>query len=408
MRLTLLFARRYLLSKKSHSAINIISAISAGGIAIATMALICVLSVFNGFRELIGGLYSTFDPAIEVVPAHGKYADATDARLQALRRVEGVAHVSETLTEQALILYQGNPQVITVKGIDDAFVAVTGIDSIVHDAGMCPMPLPPLTITGIDYGVPGRGLASRMGIDYGQVQICAPRRGKINMVNPAESFNVCELFSTSTYFEVKQKTYDDDCMLTSLDFARRLFEQQGMVSALALSVNPGADVERVKAAVKAAAGPDYVVRDRAEQHADTFRVMQIEKLMAYFFLTFIVVIASFNLIGSVAMLIIDKRDNAATLRSLGMDRRRLARIFLTESRMITLIGAIAGVVLGIGLCMVQQHFGLLTLGGSGAFIVEAYPVSVHVEDVLLVFATVLVVGFATVWWPVHALCRRMF
>ena len=136
--------------------------------------------------------------------------------------------------------------------------------------------------------------------------------------------------------------------------------------------------------------------------------MQIEKLMAYFFLTFIVVIASFNLIGSVAMLIIDKRDNAATLRSLGMDRRRLARIFLTESRMITLIGAIAGVVLGIALCMVQQHFGLLTLGGSGAFIVEAYPVSVHVQDVVLVFATVLVVGFATVWWPVHALCRRMF
>ena len=136
--------------------------------------------------------------------------------------------------------------------------------------------------------------------------------------------------------------------------------------------------------------------------------MQIEKLMAYFFLTFIVVIASFNLIGSVAMLIIDKRDNAATLRSLGMDRRRLARIFLTESRMITLIGAVAGVVLGIALCMVQQHFGLLTLGGSGAFIVEAYPVSVHVQDVVLVFATVLVVGFATVWWPVHALCRRMF
>lgn len=409
MSFPLLLARRYLFSKKSHNAINIISGISVGGIALATMAMVCVLSVFNGFRDLIGGLYSTFDPQLQVVPAAGKFADAADPALQRVRKAEGVALAAECFEENALILYRGNPLVVTIKGVDERFGRVTGLDSIIIDTKNNHAPLPDLSAAGIHYGVPGYGLACRMGIDFGQLQICAPRRGeRINMANPAESFNVEDLFSSGLYFQVNQKRYDDTYLLTSLDFARTLFEQEGKISSLELRLRDGADPERVKAAVERAAGRNYIVRDRAEQHQDTFSVMKIEKLVAYLFLTFILLVASFNIIGSVSMLIIDKRADIDTLRCLGADDRTIVRIFLLESRLITLLGATVGVLLGLCLCLVQQQFGLLRLGGAGGnFIVDAYPVSVRPLDVAVVLATVVAVGFATVWLPVRYLSRRM-
>lgn len=409
MNLSLFFARRYLFSRKSHSAINIISGVSALGIAVSTMALVCVLSVFNGFRELIAGLYSAFDPEIELVPVQGKYADASDPALRRVRSVPGVAGVSESFEENALILYKGNPLVVTLKGVDDAFGQTTGIDSIVYNEDNVRVSLPTLSAAGIDYAVPGYGLAARMGINFGQLEICAPRRGEqINMVNPAESFNVNDIFSSGTFFQVNQKRYDDAYLLTSLHFAQSLFEQEGKITSLMLRVSPGKDVEQVKAAVQSAAGTHYKALNRMEQHDETFKVMKIEKLMAYLFLTFIVLVACFNLIGSLAMLIIDKRRNAATLNALGMNHQAVAGIFLQESRLITLIGAVTGILLGLLLCGLQMHFGWLRLGnGEGNFIVDAYPVSVHWQDVLFVFITVVVVGFATVWYPVRYLCRRM-
>lgn len=409
MSLSFFLARRYLFSKKSHNAINVISGISVGGIALATMAMVCVLSVFNGFRDLIGGLYSTFDPQLEVVPAKGKYADAADAALQRVRRVDGVDRVSECLEENALILYRGNPLVVTVKGVDAAFGRVTGVDSIIYDRNNRHVPLPYLSAAGVHYGIPGYGLAYRTGIDFGQLQICAPRRGeRINMANPAESFNVADLFPLGLFFQVNQKRYDDAYLLTSLDFARSLFEQDGKISSLELRLRDDADPGRTKAAVIRAVGSDYVVRDRAEQHSDTFNVMKIEKFVAWLFLTFILLVASFNIVGSVSMLIIDKRDDVDTLRSLGADDRLIVRIFLLESRLITLLGAVIGVLAGLLLCYVQQRFGLIRLGGDGGnFIVDAYPVSVRLTDVLAVLATVVAVGFLTVWYPVRYLSRRM-
>lgn len=409
MNLSFFFARRYLFSRKSHSAINIISGVSALGIAVATMAMVCVLSVFNGFRELIAGLYSAFDPEIELVPMQGKYADANDPALLRAKGVAGVANTSASFEENALILYKGNPLVVTLKGVDEAFGKVTGIDSIVYNANNVRLPLPTLSAADINYAVPGYGLAARMGIDFGQLEICAPRRGEqINMVNPAESFNVDDLFSSGSFFQVNQKRYDDAYVLTSLPFAQNLFEQKGKITSLLLSVKPGYDVEQVKEAVQAAAGTKFKARNRMEQHDDTFKVMKIEKLMAYLFLTFIVLVACFNLIGSVAMLIIDKRRNAATLTALGMDHRAVSGIFLYESRLITIIGAVSGILLGLLLCGLQAHFGWLRLGnGEGNFIVDAYPVSVHWQDVLFVFATSVLVGFATVWQPVRYLCKKM-
>lgn len=408
MNLPFFLARRYLFSKKSHSAINIISGISACGVALATAALICVLSVFNGFRDLIGGLYSTFDPQLEIVPVKGKFVAADDAALRRAVGVQGVALASACLEENALILYRGNPLVVTIKGVDANFGRVTGVDSIVYTPAGASVALPELSVAGLDYAVPGYGLACRMGVDFGQLQICAPRRGeRINLVNPVESFNVADIFSTNLYFQVNQRRYDDVYLLTSLDFAQRLFEQEGRVTSLELKLRDGVDADEVECRVAAAAGPGFEVRNRMEQHQETFKVMEVEKLMAYAFLTFIALVACFNIIGSVSMLIIDKRENILTLRSLGMEDRTVSHIFLIESLLITVVGAVCGVLLGLLLCWLQQTFGFLRLGGEeGSFIVDAYPVSVQLLDVVLVFVTVVVVGFLSVCYPVRYLSRR--
>ena len=402
-------ARRYLFSKKSHSAINIISGISIGGVALSTMALVCVLSVFNGFRDLIGGLYSAFDPQLEIVPAKGKLADAADPHLQAARKVAGVEGASECLEENALILYKGYPLVVTVKGVDDKFTTVTGVDSIVYEQSGQHAKLPPLSAANLNYAVPGYGLAYRMGTNFEQLQLVAPRKGeRINMVNPAESFNVNDIFSTGCYFKVSQRKYDDTYLLTSLDFARTLFEQEGKVSSLGLRLKAGTDEAATQKAVQQAVGSGFKVLNRMEQHEETFSVMHVEKLMAYIFLTFILLVASFNIIGSISMLIIDKRENAATLRALGATDRDVVGVFLFESRLITLCGAVIGVVLGLALCWAQQTFGFIRLGSSqGSFIVDAYPVSVEAWDVVAVFFTVIVVGFLTVWYPVKYLSRKL-
>ncbi len=408
MNLPFFLARRYLFSKKSHSAINIISGISACGVALATAALICVLSVFNGFRDLIGGLYSTFDPQLEIVPVKGKFVAADDAALRRAVGVQGVALASACLEENALILYRGNPLVVTIKGVDANFGRVTGVDSIVYTPAGASVALPELSVAGLDYAVPGYGMACRMGVDFGQLQICAPRRGeRINLVNPVESFNVADIFSTNLYFQVNQRRYDDVYLLTSLDFAQRLFEQEGRVTSLELKLRDGVDADEVERRVAAAAGPGFEVRNRMEQHQETFKVMEVEKLMAYAFLTFIALVACFNIIGSVSMLIIDKRENILTLRSLGMEDRTVSHIFLIESLLITVVGAVCGVLLGLLLCWLQQTFGFLSLGGEeGSFIVDAYPVSVQLLDVVLVFVTVVVVGFLSVCYPVRYLSRR--
>lgn len=398
-------ARRYLFSKKSHNAINFISAISVGGVALATLAMVCTLSVFNGFRDLIGSLYTAFDPELQVVPAKGKFMQAGAQGLGVARSHPDVESASACLEDHAMLLFAGRPVVITLKGVDENFEKSTEIRSILYGEGDFV-----LHAAGVDYGVPGIGLASHMGgVDYGTLQVCAPRRGEqLNMTNPAQNFNAAELLSPGVVFSVSQRKYDENYLLTSLSLAQHLFDQPGHISSLELKLKPGADTDRVKADLRKRLGENYQVLDRAEQQEEVFGIMAIEKLIAYFFLTFIVLVACFNIIGSVSMLIIDKRDDVATLRNLGADDRLIVRIFLFEGRFISVLGAIIGVVLGLLLCWAQQTFGLLRLGdSSGNFIIEAYPVSVHWQDVLMVLATVIVVGFLSVWYPVHYLSKRL-
>lgn len=411
MSLSFFIARRYLFSKKSHNAINIISAIAATGIAVATAAMVCTLSVFNGFHDLISTLYCNFDPQLQVTAATGKTFDIDDPAVDSMRNHRDVVCASECLEDNALILFRGHPLVINVKGVDSSFVHVTNIDSILFGNGDILGADGSLSLdrAGIHYGIPGIGLAQQMGgADYGTLQICAPRSGeRINLANPIESLSVEDLQSPHVVFSVNQRKYDEHYLITSLDFAQSLFEKEGLASSLELRLRPGASTDAVKAELRAIGGDRFEVRDQLEQQADVFAIMNVEKLLAYVFLTFIVLVACFNIISSLSMLIIEKKDDAQTLRHLGMTSGRIRSIFMTEGRMISFVGAVAGVLLGVALCLVQQQFGLIQLGGAGSFIVDAYPVSVHWLDIVVVFVTVIAVGFIAVWYPVHALSKRL-
>ena len=262
----------------------------------------------------------------------------------------------------------------------------------------------------VSYGIPGIQLISILGtgVKFARpLDVYAPKRGaKVNMANPSTSFIKRKLFSTGLVFSVNQEKYDASYIITSIDFARDLFQYTDEVSSVSLKLRQGADVYSVQRRIRKALGDGFKVENRYEQQADTYNVMEIEKLISYIFLTFILMIACFNVIGSLSMLIIDKKDDVVTLRNLGASDKQIVRIFLFEGRMISFVGAFAGIVLGLLLCYLQQRFGLIALG-SGAFVVDSYPVSVHLTDVVLVFVTVLVVGFLSVWYPVRYLSKRL-
>lgn len=399
-------ARRYLFSKKSHNAINVISAISVCGVALATLALVCTLSVFNGFQDLVASFFTAFDPELKITAVRGKVFDGQDPRVLALKQLPEVAVYSESLEDNAMVQYQGRQAMAVIKGVEDNFDRLTPIDSILFGRGS-------LTLHDevADYAIPGIQLLSALGSGIrflDPLEIYAPKRGaKVNVANPSTAFVSGNLFSSGLVFAVNQEKYDASYILTSLAFARRLFQYDTEVSSVNLRLKPDADIDAVKRKLQDRLGEEFRVQDRYEQQADTYRIMRVEKLISYLFLTFILVIACFNVIGSLSMLIIDKREDVVTLRNLGADDNQIVRIFLFEGRMISFFGAFIGVVSGLLLCWLQQTFGLIRLGSSGSFVVDAYPVSVEAMDVIIVFVTVLLVGFLSVWYPVRYLSKRL-
>ncbi len=399
-------ARRYLFSKKSHNAINVISAISVCGVALATLALVCTLSVFNGFQDLVASFFTAFDPELKITAVRGKVFDGQDPRVLALKQLPEVAVYSESLEDNAMVQYQGRQAMAVIKGVEDNFDRLTPIDSILFGRGS-------LTLHDevADYAIPGIQLLSALGSGIrflDPLEIYAPKRGaKVNVANPSAAFVSGNLFSSGLVFAVNQEKYDASYILTSLAFARRLFQYDTEVSSVNLRLKPDADIDAVKRKLQDRLGEEFRVQDRYEQQADTYRIMRVEKLISYLFLTFILVIACFNVIGSLSMLIIDKREDVVTLRNLGADDGQIVRIFLFEGRMISFFGAFIGVVSGLLLCWIQQTFGLIRLGSSGSFVVDAYPVSVEAMDVIIVFITVLLVGFLSVWYPVRYLSKRL-
>ena len=407
MNYRLFIARRYLFSRKSHHAINIISGISVAGVAIATMAMVCTLIVFNGFRDLVAGLFTAFDPQLRVTLTEGSSVSQDDEALQRLRKHPDVKVYTPVMEGQALVVQDRRQQVVTVMGVADNFTEQASINNILYgDGSFC------LHADVLEYGVLGLRLAARLGLPANfpdPLQVYAPKRGeRVNMANPLSSFNHDELQSPGVVFNVQQSRYDDNYIITSLGFAQRLFDQRGRITSVELRLRDGVSLSSAKRELRQLLGARFQVEDRFEQQADVFRIMRIEKLISFVFLTFILLIACFNIIGSLSMLMIDKRQDVRTLRSLGATDGQVCDIFMLEGRMISLAGAAVGLLLGLALCWLQQEFGLISMGSSaGSFIVEAYPVSVHVGDLVIVFLTVLVVGWAAVWWPVRYLSRRL-
>ena len=337
---------------------------------------------------------------------HGKVFDGQDPRVLRLKQLPEVAVYSESLEDNAMVQYQGKQAMAVIRGVEDNFDQLTPIDSILFGRGDLM-----LHDEVVDYAIPGIQLLSALGSGIrflDPLEVYAPKRGaKVNVANPSTAFVTGNLFSSGLVFAVNQEKYDAAYILTSLEFARRLFQYTTEVSAVNLRLLPGTDIGMVKEKIQKQLGKDFCVQDRYEQQADTYRIMRVEKLISYLFLTFILIIACFNVIGSLSMLIIDKREDVGTLRNLGASDNQIVRVFLFEGRMISFFGAFIGVVLGLLLCWVQQEFGVIKLGSSGSFVVDAYPVSVEAMDVIVVFVTVLVVGFLSVWYPVRYLSKRL-
>ena len=409
MNLSFYIAKRYLFSKKSHNAINVISGVSVCGVALATLALVCTLSVFNGFQDLVATFFTAFDPELKITATSGKVFDNQDVRIQKLRDFPEIAVFSESLEDNAMVQYNGKQAMVVIKGVEDNFSQLTAIDSILYGRGEMV-----LYDEIVDYAIPGVELTSILGTGIrflDPLEVYAPKRGsQINVANPASSFNVSYLHSSGLVFAVNQQKYDASYIITSLKFARDLFQYDTEVSSIELKLKEGVDTDAFAHKIGGILGNDFVVQNRYEQQADTFRIMQVEKLISYVFLTFILLVACFNVIGSLSMLIIEKKNDVVTLRGLGADDQLISRIFLFEGCLISFLGALVGVVLGLTLCLVQQEFGILTLGSgasAGAFVVDAYPVSVHWQDVVLILVTVLVIGFFSVLYPVKFFSRRL-
>lgn len=406
MNLSLYIARRYLFSKKKHNAVNIISAISVCGVALATMALVCTLSVFNGFQEMVSSFFTNFDPQLKITINQGKVFDPNESRIKHMESLPEVEVWMPTLEENAMVRYKDRQLMVTIKGVGANFEQLTGIDSLLYGTGRFI-----LQDEVADYGVAGAQILSQLGTGLEFVdplEVYAPKRNvHVNIANPAAAFNREHLHSPGLTFLVGQDKYDAHYVLTSMNFARRLFNYTNEVSAIEVKLKAGSNINKVKKEMQEIAGDRFSVKDQYEQQADVFKIMEIEKFISYLFLTFILIIASFNVIGSLSMLIIDKKENVDTLRNLGADDKLITRIFLMEGYLITLFGTIVGILLGLLLCFLQQRFGLITLGTGENFLVESYPVSVHVTDILLIFITVLAVGFIAVRYPVTYLSKRL-
>ena len=401
-------AWRYLFSKKGHNAINIISGISAGAVAVVTAAMICVLSVMNGFGSLVEQMFSEFDPVLMVVPAEGQTLRTDTAPIASLYAREDIEAISMQLEQTALVRYKDHQTPARILGVDSLFTRTAHMEAIITDGFYS------VWDGAFDRAVLGRGLAAQIGINAhftGALHLYAPQRtGQINMLRPDKALRHEYAFIAGT-FAVNQLEYDDQLMIVSLPLAQRLFEYDEH-TASALRIQPKAKspittalpIDRnYKSQISKILGPGYKVLDRYEQQSDFFQVLHIEKMLTFLLLVFILLIASFNIIGSLSMLIIDKRDDIRILSDMGASESMIRHIFLLEGWLISSLGTLSGLVIGVLLCLGQEHYGWLKLGSGSDYVISAYPVLVQATDVLLVAAIVLVLGFVTAWYPTHKL-----
>ena len=390
-------AWRYLFSQKGHNAINIVSGISAAAVVVVTAAMICVLSVMNGFGSLVEQMFSEFDPPLLVVPEEGQTLRTDTAPVVSLYAREDIQAVSMQLEQTALVRYKDHQLPARVLGVDTLFEATANMSNIITDGFFS------VWDGAFDRATLGQGLAAQLGMNAhftGALHLYAPQRtGRINMLRPDKSLQHEHAFIAGT-FAVNQIEYDDQLILVSLPLAQRLFEyDEYTATALRIAPKKGQKIDKVQNEIAKVLGPGYKVLNRYEQQADFFRILRIEKWLTILLLVFILLIASFNIIGSLSMLIIDKREDIRILSDLGADEPTIRRIFLLEGWFISALGTLLGIIIGVLICLGQQHFGWLKLGTGSEYIISVYPVQVQIADILLVAAVVLALGFVAAWYP---------
>jgi lipoprotein-releasing system permease protein len=397
VRLPFFIARRYLFAKKSHNIINVISGISAGGIMVGTMALIIVLSVFNGFEHVIVSLFNTFDPDIRITLVEGKTFHEGDIAADKIKKMNGIVRYTDVLEENALLRCNNKQYFATIKGVSPEFQQSSGLDSMLVEGDMI------LESKGEPFAVAGRGVAFYLGLNpqdmVHKLEIYVPRRGA-TAARPDKAFNSASLF-TSGIFAI-QDDFDSKYVLLPIAFTRELLNDTDEVSAVELGLKKGTETEQIQKELQAIVGPRFKVENRFQQQSTLYSLMKSEKLAVFFILGFILLIASFNVIGSLSMLIIEKKKDIKILGSMGADERLIRRIFLIEGLLVTTLGALTGLILGAGICWVQQRFGLVKLQVSGgSFLIDSYPVSMQLFDFVMVFLTVFFIGLAAVILPVR-------
>ncbi len=401
MKLSLYIAKRYLFARKSRNAINVISGISVAGVMVGTMALITILSVFNGLEVMVKGIFSTSDSELKISPVKGKVFTPDTLMLQQLAAIDGVEAFAETLEENALLRYEEQQYIATVKGVSLNYTRVTDLDTAMWDGEFILQ-----GENGRPYAVAGLGVANFLGMRLNFVSpltIYLPDRKAPVRAGTGNEFTRRYIY-LSGIFAVEQE-FDSKYVFLPIDFTRELLDYTDEVSSLEVKMTPGADERKTQNAIRELMGDKFLVQNRYEQQEMFYKVMKAERLAIYVILTFILIIASFNIIGSLTMLIIEKERDIDILRSLGADNRLIKRIFIYEGWMISFIGTILGLFLGFLICAAQQSFGIVKLAGE-SLLIDAYPVRMQLIDFIVVAATVLAIGYGAAWYPVHYLSRR--
>jgi lipoprotein-releasing system permease protein len=401
VKLSLYIAKRYLFAKKSRNAINIISAVSVAGVAVGTMALIIVLSVFNGLETMVSAIFNTFDPDIKITAEEGKTFIADTSRLKLLANVDGLSCYSLTIEENALLKYGDRQFIATIKGVDDNYAMVTNIDSSMWEGDFILR-----NDKGRSYAIPGVGVAQYLGIRVNFItplNIIVIRNTGSTNINSENALKEKFIFP-SGIFEV-EKEYDSKYVYIPIEFARELTEIEDGVSSVEIKFTDQADPRIAQKNIVKIFGEGFVVQNRYEQQEIFYKVMRSERLAIFFILTLILIIASFNIIGSLTMLIIEKERDIEILKSLGADNDLIRKIFIFEGWLISIIGAVAGIILGFAICWLQQTFGLIKLQ-SESLIMDSYPVVMKVKDFIIVPGTVLLIGYWAAWYPVRFLTKK--
>lgn len=401
MFLSLKIAIRYLFSKKSHTAINAVSIVSVCGVAIATMAMICTLSVYNGFEEIISSLYSEIDPHLEVRAKTGKTLDTTAPEVKRLTEIKGIEAVTSVVEDNALAVYGNKQQPVVIKGVPANYSSVNNIDDALLDGET-------MFADSLPYAVIGVGISNTLMVAphfLSPIYLYAPKRkAKVNLINPSTSFNTRQVYCSGV-FSISQSESDNKFVYVPIEVAKQLFDYTTEATLLEIKVTDEQNVGEVQKEVQNILGEEYVVKDRIEQKSEAFSMMAIEKWITFFMLLFVLVISTFNIIASVSMLIIDKKENIKTLHNLGSKESFITKIFFNQGVLISFIGAVIGVLLGLALSLMQQHLGILKMGAN--FIVEYYPVKVIWSDVLLVVAVVVAIGVLIAWIPVKYINSKL-